>query len=1071
MQKIFIFLFSLFLLSNTLVKAQLYSFEDNVVPTGWSVSTSPALTISGTKYKLGTKSLCWTWPVGSKMTVANPTGLDAASTNSSGGIYLWIYNTTPNTGKLVFSFLNSLDQVKCSINFNLNFTGWRCLLASFTADMKHDKSLLTKMTIQAPSTTGGTLYFDHIEFQTAVRWDRMTDAQYTITQSDAAVDFWGIRKNGNFPATVPVATQAQKNGVDTILRRLDEWYLSTGKYASNTYFKYRKAAIDSDISSTNSYNNLKSNFKTTSSTTVGTVVTGEGLYPENLTSVNGTSVKNFRDVAEGPMLWLAYDYRMNTGRTDSKTRWINLIDWFYDQGWADGSSMAGLFGDKLRSSGYFNSIILMRNELDATRLQRELTTLNWFSLWGVTNMPFDVPGDNADHIRALCIAKLAYAVLQTDADKKVLAMTNLKNYFNNAFSVAHGFLDTFKPDYSGYHHAGPYLAQYYPDALYAASLMYYLLHDTPYALSDSVYNTLKNCLLTWRLTASEYDVPAAACGRFPMGTQYVEQIMPAFAYLALSATQPDTELLAAFGRLWKPTVSPLIDQLKNAGVGISHRTTLGETELCLEAVNLKVTAEANPKKSLYLPYSGLLVNRNNSGLITVKGFSKYIWDYESGLPSDNLYGRYLSYGQIEYTNWVNKRRNNNYSSADWDWSRIPGTTTKYLSETALTYSSTVLHRNFSDRTFLGGIGMDDTIAVYGMQLHDNAFDKTFYANKSVFCMGNVLVCLGSNIANSDKTNRTETTLFQQELKTGETIKLNGTAVTATTTDIVSPVIRDNIGNRFIVKTGKVDIVKTNAMYAAIINHGFSPANLSYRYFQLLQSTDTQEAEYINENTCPIEVVRQDNVAHIIRQKDDKINGYVIFNSSSTLNDSWINKVNFPSIVLFRENTDDRYQLVVSDPDMRRTSATNLSGISKELEKEMGLTANYEITLNGLFRLDGDQAGYTLTNTGSTTKIAWVVQDGKSYSIQLKSLTSGVDSLITENEFNLFNSATQKIFIVNASDGGNFQLQLYSSDGKLIRQEKQVTSPYALNMSSFESGIYLVKLTNTMTSKTIKFIVQ
>jgi len=1071
MQKTLTLLLSLLFLSNSLVKAQLFSFEDSIVPSGWTVSTSPTLSVSGTKYKLGTKSLCWTWPVGSKMTVANPTGLNAASTNSSGGIYLWIYNTTPNTGKLVFSFLNSLDQVKCSINFNLNFTGWRCMLASFTADMKHDKSLLSKMTIQAPSTTGGTLYFDHIEFQTSVRWDRMTDAQYTITQSDAAVDFWGIRKNGNFPATIPVATQTQKNGVDTVIRRLEEWYLSTGKYASNTFFNYRKKAVNDDISSVNSFNNLKANFKTTSTTTVGTVVIGEGLYPENLTSVNGTSVKNFRDVAEGPMLWLAYDYRLNAGRTDSKTRWLNLIDWFYDQGWADGSSMGGLFGDKLRSSGYFNSIILMRNELDATRLQRELTTLNWFSLWGVTNMPFDIPGDNADHIRALCIAKLAYAVLQPDADKKAMAMTNLKNYFNNAFSVAHGFLDTFKPDYSGYHHAGTYLTQYYPDALYTASLMYYLLHDTPYALSDSVYNTLKNCILTWRLTASEYDVPTATCGRFPTGTEYVEQIMPAFAYLALSRPQPDTELLAAFGRLWKPTVSPLIDQLKNAGVGISHRTTLGETELCLDAVNLKVAAEANPKKSFYLPYSGLLVNRNNTGLITVKGFSKYIWDYESGLPSDNLYGRYLSYGQIEYTNWITKRRNNNYSSADWDWSRIPGATTKYLSKTALTYTSSVLHRNFSDRIFLGGTGLSDTLAVFGMQLHDNAFDKTFYANKSVFCMGNVLVCLGTNIANSDKTNRTETTLFQQELKTGETVKLNGTTLTATSTGNVSPVIRDNIGNRFIVKTGTVDVVKTNAMYAAVINHGYSPGNVSYRYFQLLQSNDTEEAKYLNESTCPIEVARQDNVAHIVRQKNDKIHGYVIFNAASVLNDVWINKVNMPSVILFRENSDNRLQLSVCEPDMRRTSATNLSKLDKDLEKEMGLPANYEITLNGLYQLDGDHAGVSLTNAESTTKIAWVVQDGKSYSIQLKSLASGVDTLLTENAFNLFNSATKNVFIVNATDGGNFQLQLYSSDGKMIRQEKQAASPFALNLSSFKSGIYLVKLTNTMTSKTIKFIVQ
>lgn len=1059
-----------FLFYNT-INAQLFSFEDSIVPVGWSVSTSPALSVSGTNFKLGIKSLAWTWPAGSKMTITNPTGLSAASTSSSGGIYMWIYNTTPNAGKLVFSFLNSSEQVKCSLNFNLNFTGWRCLLASFTADMKHDKSLLSKITIQAPATIGGTLYFDHIEFKTSVPWDRMTDAQYTISQSNVVEDFWGIRKNGDFASTIPVATQTQKDGVDTVLSRTDKWFLSTGKYASNSFFKYRKSAIESDISFTNSFNNLKANFKTTSASTVGTTVTGEGLYPENISSADGANLKGFRDVAEGPMLWFAYDFRLNTGRSDSKTRWINLIDWFYDQGWADGSSMGGLRFEKLRSSGYFNSIFLMRNELDATRLSRELNTLNWFSLWGNTNMSFVVPGENADNIRSLCIAKLAYAALQPDTDRKVLAMTNLKNYLNNAFSIAPGFLDTFKPDFSGYHHAGTYLTQYYPDALYVASLMYYLLHDTPYALSDSVYSNLKNCLLTWRLTASEYDVPAATCGRFPNGTEYVNQILPAFAYLALSHPQPDNELLAAFGRLWKPNTSPLIDQLKSASVGISHRTTLGETELCLDAANLNVTAEANPVKSFYLPYSGLLVNRGRSGLVTIKGFSKYIWDYESGLPTDNLYGRYLGYGQIEYTNWTSKRRNNNYSSDDWDWNRIPGTTTKHLSDAALIYNSNVLQRNFSDRTFLGGVALNDTIAVFGMQLHDNAIDKTFYANKSVFCFGNVLVCLGSNIANSDKTNRTETTLFQQELKAGETVKLNGTTVTATTTGLTTPVIRDNIGNRFIVKTGTVDIVKTNAMYAAIINHGVSPSNVMYLYFQLLQSNDIQEAKFVNTSTCPIEVTRQDNVAHIVRQKEDKVHAYLIFNAISTLNDSWINKVNMPSLIMIKEHADNNIQLAVSEPDMRRTSATNISALTKELEKEVGRAANYQITLNGLYQLDGAQTGITATNLGSTTKMEWIVQDGKSYNIQLKPLASTAVNQLNDNVYKVFPSGIKNRYILNATNDADFRFVLLSSDAKIVKLQNNVSSPYTLNLSSLSSGIYFLKLANKLQSKTFRLLVE
>jgi hypothetical protein len=163
--------------------------------------------------------------------------------------------------------------------------------------------------------------------------------------------------------------------------------------------------------------------------------------------------------------------------------------------------------------------------------------------------------------------------------------------------------------------------------------------------------------------------------------------------------------------------------------------------------------------------------------------------------------------------------------------------------------------------------------------------------------------------------------------------------------------------------------------------------------------------------------------------------------------------------------------VVSEPDMHRTSATNLSGLTKDIEKEMGLTANYEITLNGLFQLDGDHAGITLTNSGATTKIALIVRDGKSYPVNLKALASGVDTLFTENAFNFFNSGLKNIFIVNATDGGAFQVQLYTVDGKVIRQEQAVLSPYALNLTTAKSGIYMVRLTNSAVSKSFKFIVQ
>ena len=971
----YLILISLFLVSSSFLQAQIYSFEDGLVPAGWTAS-SGSVKISTEKYKLGTKSLGWTWNAGSKLTATAPNGLSAASTSNSGGIYCWIYNTSPSDSKLVFSFLTKEGLEKCHIDFNLNFKGWRCLHAAFAADMGHNKSELTKMTIKAPDNGKGQIYVDFMEFTASVKWDRMSDYQFAVHQGPV-VDFLGFRANANF-ANIPKATKLQVDAANLITKRLEDWYLSSGKFTSAPEFFARKEAINKQISFALSRNKEDLNLNVEKDGTV----TGIGLYPESAPAkIDGEPIRKFRDVMTGCMLPLAYDYKLNNSAV-SKKKWLNLIDWFNDQGWADGSAMGGLMGEKLRSSGYFHSVFLMRNELDSTKLNRELNTLNWFGLWGNVNVPAYKIGENADQIRTMCIAKLDYALMQPDPNKQVAALTALTNYFNKAFSAAPGFSETFKPDFSGYHHSGPYFSAYYSEALYSAAWVCYLLHDTPYALSDSVYKVLKNCLLTFRNVASVYDVPVGVSGRFPTGTKILNSVLPAFAYLALSKSEPDNELLAAFGRLWKPNLSPLKDNISNAGVGITLQTTLGETELCLQAASLKVPAENAPVTAFYLPYSGLMINRNAARYVSLKGFSKYIWDYESDNGGNNIYGRYVSYGQLDYTDLRTNQRNNNYKSTDWDWNRIPGTTTKYLSKEKLVYGKNTNYRNYSDSPFLGGIALNDSVSMFSMLLHDTNFDKTFTANKSVICFGNVLVCLGSRINNKDVSTRTETTLFQQSINAGENIIVNGKNLTENQIGLQKPIIRDNLGNSFIVKSGLVDVNKSETMCSAVINHGLTPQNQKYTYFMLLQSNESQEIKYSNINTCPVIILRQDSVAHIVKQLEQNTWGYAIFNAGVPLNDKWIKQVNTPSLAMLQKLNESTFQLLVSDPDMHRLSGQGTNKISKEAEESVNTPFNYEITLNGKFALSAENKHVKLTVAENTTKISIIVSDGKSYVMRL-----------------------------------------------------------------------------------------
>lgn len=974
-KSIFLFLFGSLYIS---LNAQIYSFEKDVIPSGIT-STNSLLSINNQVAKLGNKSLCWEWNAGSQLRLQNPDGLDAASRSSSGGMIVWLYNTAPIDQMIKVSFLDKNEKVKFSQNIKLAFKGWRCINFAFAADCKHDKSPLTTCLITTPNTLSGKFFIDYLEFSKSIKWDRMSDNQISVNQSPVTPDFMDIRSTGDITPSTEVSNECML-AAETIIKRLDAWYLSSGAFQLSPAFILRKEAVNKQIrmgltKNTQDLNVVRRN---------DGFMSGAGLFPDYMPSViDGVQIRKFRDIMTGSMMPLAYDFRIN-GTSLSSERYINQLDWFNEQGWADGSALGGMNFEKLRAAGYFHSLFLMRNQLDTMRLNRELNTLNWMGKFGKANTHFEFKGENADDLRALAVAKMVFALMQPDNSKRDAALNALTAYFNNSFAIAPGLLETFKPDYSGFHHAASYFTQYYPEALYAASWVYYLLHDTPYALSKQTYSNIKNSLLTYRTVCSVYDAPVSTCGRFPLGGQFLDDTMPAFAYLALANKQPDNELLAAFSRLWKPDESPLKENFATANTGICLRTTMGETELCLKAAALAVPAEKAQITGLFLPYTGLLIHRNTTNYVALKGYSKYIWDYEAS-ASENLWGRYLSNGQIEYTNLTSGRKNNAYHRANWDWSRIPGTTAKYLPKEKITFGNNVSHRNFSDRTFLGGIAFNDTVSMFSVQLHDIAYDNTFMADKSVFCFGNVLLCLGSNISDSARMIRTETTLFQNDIREGEQLLLNGKKLKKQTANLQKAILTDNIGNCFIVTEGNVDIIQKDSMATAVINHGTAPVDKKYSYYMLLQPDKKQIAKFANAKDCPVYSERNDKTAHIAVDKTTGVRAYAIFNKDSVLNDKFIDKVNIASLVMIQPSANGSLQVALSDPDMHRPGATSLQTLKHEIEAAPARSFNYELQLKGNYVAENEDNAIKITQKDNLTIIALKVINGATYKIKLRKL--------------------------------------------------------------------------------------
>jgi chondroitin-sulfate-ABC endolyase/exolyase len=1041
----------LLLLAPFVLQAQTtFSFEDGTVPGGFVASSGGSLSVSTAKYKLGTHSLQWNWQAGSAMTVTS-SELTSAGQISKGGVTVWIYNAVPTNDKLTFSFLNASGAQDCKQDFALQFKGWRCFWLAF-ADIGHSTAnALSSMVVRAPATGSGAFYFDYLVFSQNVDWERISDTQYTVSQNYNDIDNFMDARSQSFSPS-PAVTDAQLDGLNTILSRLDKWYTGSGTMASSYSYQQRLSALNSWIA--RAKNNYAGYGLATGS---DGVVTGPGLFPQyENTSIDGTAVKRFRDVSEAVMIPLAIDWRKN-GQTSSRDAVLNLFDWYNDQGWADGSGLGTLRFEKLRSCGYFHALFMMRNDLGSDRRARELGTLKWFSLFGQAIAPFDSIAETADDLRALVFAKLIYALLQPDPLQQHAAMTIFRDYCNNTFCPHGGYLETFKNDYSGYHHRGTYFGAYYPQALYIGAFACYLLHGTPYALSDRVSNQIRQQLLMFRKVASLYDVPVATCGRFPTGTAILHQLLAAFAYIALSADTPDQELTATLKRLWQPDADPLKSQIARMATEITYMTSLGDLEACLNVVaDNTVEAEAAPAGNTFLPNSGLQICRTPQWHVSIKGFSKYIWDYESS-TTENLYGRYLSYGQLEYTSLSDFRKNNDYGNSSWNWNRIPGTTTKNLSSSSLSYvdasGNTRAYRNFSDMAFLGGTSLNDSLAIFSMQMHDNTFDKSFYANKSVVRFGDVFVCMGSNIKISSTTTRVETTLFQQPLLTGESVTLNGSTLTTQPTGVSQPVIVDNLGNGFIVRNGSVDFSSAGTLQTAVVNHGKGPSDASYLYYFIPKASDNAMQLYAG-NSDPLRIVVQNSMGHVVENTQDHSFAAAVFNTSLT-DFGWVHSVNTPMLLAGRIVNGSVYELAFADPDLHRATAASTDALTNNQVATPDGTSTLSVGLNDVFTLLSGDPGITVAQNAGRTTVSATASLGQTYRVRLQRSSTSTGT-VDVNPLFVCNALNNNIFCVTSTDSVPFDLIVFSASGQMVAKKIDCRSPYVFALNDCPSGIYVIR---------------
>ena len=984
-----------------------YDFEE--MSGAYQADAGNEVSLSTRRYKWGAQSLKWSWENKGRLVFTDPATQRNQALN---GFRAWVYNEEARDEVLTFGFGTeselAANNPRYQFEFGLNFTGWRTMWISLPGDARNNSytgsryGRVTAFDIRAPNS--GTVYLDLMELMESIDWKRSADAQVPFVNARRADRTREYRWSLNtLPDPLPSQiADEEREAFETIARRYEAWVLGDGvKEDQREPVRIRLNELTAYIR--RGHSNL---------TDYEIRREDDRILGKPLFAAVSPYTPSFRSFFQDVLLRLVLDYRLN-GNEEARDRVIDIFDYLHDQGWAEGSALGAVHHEFLRIASYAHAVYLMRDILvDTERLERELATLRWYSMFGELYEQTWDPGTNADFLRSVGMYRLLCILMMDDTPEKVANMRRYVAWLNNALDIAPGWLDTIKPDFVGFHHRGIYANAYAPNAFHVASILVYLLHDTPFAVADDKRENLKQALLTFRVMANTYDISTAIGGRFPLNTTVTDGHVPAYMYMALSYPSVDVELAGTFMQLWRPQSQLLIEGLfEQVASRIMYLHTLGAMQMMADFASAGYPPIAVPSGHWTLPYGALSIHRRGEWMVSMKGWSKYVWDFESS-GSNNPLGRYLSYGSmLIYASGDPVGREASGIVRDgWDWSMWPGTTVIRLSHAELGQQRH--HRNFSDETFVGGVNVEGQNGVFALKLHDTRFNTSFRAVKTVFCFDDVLVCLGSGIENDDGGHATVTPLFQASISEDRSTGVNGERVQAipyafsgTTGQRVW--VMDSRGNGYVIPDGgdlRVqrqvqtpgdfgnDSGGTGAFELAYLDHGPMPQGASYHYAVLVQrspdrvSTFAQSPEY--------DVWQKDHEAHIVHHRGMKAMGYALFDADARPANGSIVSVSLPSLVMTRE-MNDGLLLSVADPDF---------GWSWEIQtphrQDGSLIVNQaseprkvEVTVRGKWTLDQSYDLAEVVDEGEDqTVVAFMCQDGKSVEVKLVRSGIGVANL-------------------------------------------------------------------------------
>ena len=1010
---LFSLLCSTFLHAQVVTDERMFSFEKPQIP-DCITATHSRLSVSDLHYKDGKHSLEWTFEPGGilefkkdlKFEKKDPTGKDLYLS----AFIVWVYNEVPQNATIEFQFLK--DGKRCtSFPFGINFSGWRAAWVCYERDMQGTpEEGMNELRIIAPNSKG-TLFIDHLITATKVDARQQTaDLQVPFVNAGTTNHWLVVYQHSLLKPDIELTPVDDKQRAEMQLleKRFRDMIYTKGKITDKEVENIRKKYDFYQITYKNGQVSGVPIYMVRAAEAYERIIPD---WNKDMLTKMGVEMRAYFDL----MKKIAVAYNNSTAkpviREEMKKKFLAMYDHITDQGVAYGSCWGNIHHYGYSVRGLYLAYFLMKDVLrEAGKLQEAERTLRWYAITNEVYPKPEVDGIDMDSFNTQTTGRIASILMMEDTPEKLQYLRSFSRWIDYGCRPALGLSGSFKVDGGAFHHRNNYPA-YAVGGLDGATNMIYLLSRTEFAVSKLAHETVKNVLLTMRFYCNKLNFPLSMSGRHPDGKG---KLVPMhFAMMALAGSpdgkaEYDSEMASSYLRL-----------ISNSGVENDAPEYMPKVSNAEERKAAKLLIEKgfrpepDPQGNIAMGYGCISVQRRSNWSAVARGHSRYLWAAEHYLGA-NLYGRYLAHGSLQILTAASGQTvtpaTSGWQQEGFDWNRIPGVTSIHLPLEQLQAKVLNVDRYsgmeemlYSDEAFAGGLSQQKMNGNFGMKLHEHdKYNGSHRARKSFHFIDGMIVCLGSDIENTNTEFPTETTIFQLAVtdKAGHDYWENYQGD--------KKVWVDHLGTGYYVPTAirfEKNFPQHSRMQntgketkgdwvSLVVDHGKAPKNGRYEYAVLPQTNKTAMKKFAKKPTY--KVLQQDRKAHIVESASEQIVSYVLFETpETTLPGGLLQRVDTSCLVMTHQESADKIKLTVAQPDLalyRGPSDEAFDKDGKRIERSIysrpwinngSSEIPVTVTIKGRWNVEETPYCTIVSSNEKQTILQFSCKDGASFEVELK----------------------------------------------------------------------------------------